>query len=89
MRLIDSTHVKETGARTDDEASLVKASDAGGIVIRLPIRQVCANVGQVNHRGQTGVPRSHFKRTDLLDPDEGQPQSPFLGNGNAPHTPSC
>ena len=51
MRLIDSTHIKETGARTDDEAGLVKTGDTGGIVTRLPIRQMCANVGQINHRG--------------------------------------
>lgn len=51
MRSTDFTHVKQTGACTDYEACLVEAGNAAGVVIRLPIRQMCANVGQIDHRG--------------------------------------
>ena len=69
--LTDFTHIKQTRTCTDYEAGLVKAGDTAGVVIRLPVQEMCADVGQIDHRGQTGVPGTHFKRTDLLHVCEG------------------
>jgi hypothetical protein len=86
IRLTGFTDIKQTGACTDDETGLVKAGDTGSVVIRLPIRQMCANVRQIDHCGQTGVPRTHLERTNLLRPLESQQPNTIRGGGELVRT---
>jgi len=83
------TYIKQAGTRTDHEPGLVKAGNAAGVVIRLPFRQICANVGQVDHRGQTGVPRTHLEWANLVHQVKVNSRERFRGSDNAPHTRVC